>query len=184
MDFQFEPLTIPDIVLVRPGKFEDARGFFRESYRASAFEAAGITVGFSQDNLARSTRGVLRGLHYQLPPAEQGKLVGVVQGRVWDVAVDLRVGGSTYGQWVAHELDVETGELLWIPPGFAHGYVVLSDVALVSYKVTTEYRGDLDRGVLWNDPALAIDWPVDDPVVSAKDQAQPPLDRADNPFRA
>lgn len=182
MPFSFEPLDIPDVVLVRPRRHLDDRGYFEERYRESAFTRAGITARFVQDNAARSTRGVLRGLHYQLPPAAQGKLVSVARGRIFDVAADLRQGGATYGRWVGRELDAESGDLLWIPPGFAHGYVVLSDVADVTYKVTAEYAPDLDRGVLWSDPALAIAWPIDDPVVSPKDRAQPKLAAADNPF--
>ncbi|HUF76384.1 MAG TPA: dTDP-4-dehydrorhamnose 3,5-epimerase [Longimicrobiales bacterium] len=182
MSFTFEPLEISDVVLVHPTRHRDPRGFFQESYRASAFAEAGIDATFVQDNLARSTRGVLRGLHYQLPPAAQGKLMGVVRGSVFDVAVDLRVGARSYGRWVGRTLDAEAGELLWIPPGFAHGYVVLSDVAEVAYKVTAEYAPPLDRGVLWNDPAIGIEWPVDDPVVSPKDRVQPVLADAENPF--
>ncbi len=183
MAFEFENLEIPDLVLVRPTRHRDARGFFQESYRRSAFRVAGIADDFVQDNLARSDRGVLRGLHYQLPPAAQGKLVGVVRGEIYDVAVDLRVGGATFGRWVGQRLDAETGTLLWIPPGFAHGYVVLSDVAEVAYKVTAEYAPELDRGVRWDDPAIGVAWPVTDPVVSVKDRAQPLLADAENPFR-
>lgn len=184
MRFTFEPLAIPDVVLVRPTRYADERGFFQESYRESAFVDAGIRAPFVQDNLARSTRGVLRGLHYQIPPAAQGKLVSVVSGSVFDVAVDLRVGAASYGRWVGVTLDADAGAQLWVPPGFAHGYLVLSEVADVAYKVTAEYRPDLDRGVLWNDPSIGVEWPVDAPVVSAKDQRQPTLDRCESPFRA
>jgi dTDP-4-dehydrorhamnose 3,5-epimerase len=184
MNFTFEPLDIPDVVLVRPRRHSDERGFFQESYRLSAFASAGIDALFVQDNVARSTRGVLRGLHYQLPPAAQGKLVSAMRGRIFDVAVDLRVGAPSFGHWVGTTLDADAGESLWIPPGFAHGYLVLSDVADVHYKVTEEYRPDLDRGVLWNDPAIGVEWPVAAPIVSAKDREQPPLASCDNPFRA
>lgn len=184
MSFTFEPLEISDVVVVHPTRHRDQRGFFQESYRASAFAEAGIDAVFVQDNVARSNRGVLRGLHYQLPPAAQGKLVGVASGRIFDVAVDLRVGARSYGSWVGRTLDAEEGALLWIPPGFAHGYVVLSDAADVAYKVTAEYAAALDRGVLWNDPAIGIDWPVHDPIVSPKDRVQPPLAQAENPFTA
>jgi len=184
MSFTFEPLDIPEVVLVRSTRHRDTRGFFEESYRASAFAAAGIDATFVQDNFARSTHGVLRGLHYQLPPAAQGKLVGVVSGRIFDVAVDLRVGARTYGRWVATELDAETGVRLWVPPGFAHGYAVLSDVADVAYKVTEEFVSELDRGVRWNDPAIGVEWPLAEPIVSAKDSVQPLLADAENPFRA
>jgi len=183
MSFTFEPLAIPEVVVVLPTRLGDERGFFQEMYRTSLFVAAGLDLPFVQDNLARSTRGVLRGLHYQLPPAAQGKLVAAVSGRIFDVAVDLRVGAPTYGTWVGRELSAETGELLWIPPGFAHGYAVLSDVADVAYKVTAEYAAELDRRILWNDPAIGVVWPVDAPIVSAKDAAQPPLAAAENPFR-
>jgi dTDP-4-dehydrorhamnose 3,5-epimerase len=184
MKFDFQPLWIPDVVLVRPTRYLDERGFFQESYRESAFAEAGIRARFVQDNLARSTRGVLRGLHYQVPPAAQGKLVSCVRGSIFDVAVDLRVGSPTFGRWAGTTLEADTGEQLWIPPGFAHGYLVTSDVADVSYKVTAEYRPELDRGVLWNDPAIGVEWPTNVPVVSAKDREQPTLDRCENPFEA
>jgi dTDP-4-dehydrorhamnose 3,5-epimerase len=186
LSFRFEPLQIPDIVLIRPTRHGDERGFFQESYRASAFAEAGLHATFVQDNWARSARGVLRGLHYQLPPAAQGKIVGVARGRIFDVAVDLRVGAPTFGRWLGHLLDADAGagEMLWIPPGFAHGYVVLSDVADVLYKATAEYVPALDRGIRWDDPAIGITWPVERPTISAKDLAQPALADAENPFRA
>ncbi len=183
MPFRFEPLEIPDVVLVRPQRHGDARGFFQETYRRSEFAAAGIADTFVQDNRARSSRGVLRGLHYQLPPAAQGKLVGVVTGCIFDVAVDLRAASPTYARWVGRTLDAEADELLWIPPGFAHGYVALSDVADVTYKVTTEYSAALDRGIRWDDPAIGVEWPVTDPIVSPRDRVQPTLAEAENPFR-
>ncbi len=174
---------LPGVLLVEPDIFEDARGWFFESFHAQRYAAMGIPGPFVQDNVSHSVRGTLRGLHYQLPPAAQGKLVGVVRGEIYDVAVDLRVGGATFGRWVGQRLDAETGTLLWIPPGFAHGYVVLSDVAEVAYKVTAEYAPELDRGVRWDDPAIGVAWPVTDPVVSMKDRAQPLLADAENPFR-
>jgi dTDP-4-dehydrorhamnose 3,5-epimerase len=182
MKFDFEPLDIPDVVLVRPTRYTDERGFFQELYRESAFAEARIGPGFVQDNISRSARGVLRGLHYQLPPVTQGKLVGATSGSIFDVAVDLRRRASSFGRWVGTTLDADSGELLWIPPGFAHGFVVLSEVADVHYKMTEEYRPELDRGVLWNDPAIGVAWPVSDPIVSMKDSAQPTLDACDNPF--
>jgi dTDP-4-dehydrorhamnose 3,5-epimerase len=182
MSFAFEPLKIRDVVVVRPERHLDDRGFFKEVYSEEAFAEAGITARFVQDNVTLSVRGVLRGLHYQLPPAAQGKLVGVVRGRIFDVAVDLRAGGPTYGKSVSRVLDVERGELLWIPPGFAHGYCVLSDSADVTYKVTAPYRPELSRGIRWNDPALGIEWPVSDPILSEADQRQPTLARCENPF--
>ncbi len=182
MSFRFEPLAIPDVVLVRPTRHGDPRGYFEETYRRSAFAEAGIDVEFVQDNYAHSTRNVLRGLHYQLPPAAQGKLVSVGAGRIFDVAVDLREESPTYGRWVGSTLDAESRTLLWIPEGFAHGYVVLSDEADVMYKVTAEYAASLDRGVRWDDPAIGIDWPVADPIVSAKDRVQPSLEAAEKAF--
>ena len=183
MAFSFHPLSIRDVVLIRPDRHLDDRGFFKEVYRHSDFAAAGIDAPFVQDNLTRSVQGTLRGLHYQLPPAAQGKLVSVVRGAIFDVAVDLRVGGPTYGKWVARTLDVDLGDILWIPPGFAHGYCVLSETADVLYKVTEPYDGELNRGIQWNDPGLGIQWPIDDPILSDADRKQPPLSRAENPFR-
>lgn len=184
MSFTFEPLRIREVVAVRPRRHLDDRGFFAEVFRASAFEEAGIEAPFVQDNVTRSQHGVLRGLHYQIPPAAQGKLVGVAQGRIFDVAVDLRKGGPSFGKWVSRTLDVESGELLWIPPGFAHGYLVLSDTADVFYKCTAEYREDLTRGIRWDDPTLGIPWPLEAPIVSPADKKQPTFRRADIPFRA
>ncbi len=182
MSFTFEPLRIRDVVAVRPHRHLDDRGFFQEIYRESSFQENGIDAVFVQDNVSRSHRGVLRGLHYQIPPEAQGKLIGVVRGSIFDVALDLRAGGPTYGKWVGRTLSVETGEFLWIPPGFAHGYVVLSDTADVAYKVTAEYRQELSRGIQWNDPALGIQWPVESPILSDADRDQPPFSRAEKPF--
>jgi len=183
MSFSFHPLAVRDVVLVRPERHVDDRGVFAEVYRAEAFRSAGIDAHFVQDNLVRSVQGVLRGLHYQIPPQAQGKLVGVVDGRIYDVAVDLRRGGPTYGKWVARTLDVENGDMLWIPPGFAHGYCVVSETADVFYKVSAPYVAELNRGIRWDDAKLGIPWPVVDPVLSDKDRKQPHFDRCDNPFR-
>jgi dTDP-4-dehydrorhamnose 3,5-epimerase len=183
MAFRFEPQTIPDVVLVHPTRHTDRRGYFEETYRRSEFERAGISADFVQDNFARSSHDVLRGLHYQLPPAAQGKLVSVAAGRIFDVAVDLRGESPTFGRWTACTLDAERRSLLWIPEGFAHGYVVLSEWADVVYKVTAEYASHLDRGVRWDDPAIGIDWPVREPIVSEKDRAQPTLEAAEKAFR-
>lgn len=183
MSFDFEPLEIPDVILVRPKRRHDERGWFMETYRHSVFVEAGIDHPFVQDNLVRSAGGVLRGMHYQLDPASQGKLVGVAEGRIFDVAVDLRVDSPTYGRWAGHVLDGEVGAFLWVPPGFAHGYLVLSDVAYVSYKVTAEYRPDLDRGFRWNDPEVGIEWPVAEPVLSERDQTLPMLKDVDAVLR-
>jgi len=182
MSFAFQPLAIPDVVVVRPTRRADARGSFAETYRASVFDGAGIRGPFVQDNLARSGPRVLRGLHFQLPPHPQGKLIQVVRGAVFDVAVDLRRASPTFGRWVGWELSADTGELLWVPPGFAHGYVVLGEGADLAYKVTAEYRADLDAGVRWDDPAVGVVWPVEDPVLSPRDLALPLLRETAPPF--
>jgi dTDP-4-dehydrorhamnose 3,5-epimerase len=182
MSFTFRSLEIPGVVLVRSARHNDARGFFMETFRASSFQEAGITGPFVQDNLARSWQGVLRGLHYQLLPRPQGKLVQVLRGEVFDVAVDMRKGAPTFGRWVGQKLSGAADELLWIPPGFAHGYLVLTDSADLSYKVTAEYDAALDRGIRWDDPRVGVEWPVTHPVLSMKDRALPLLSDAENPF--
>ena len=182
MPFSFRRLAIPDVVVVRPERRGDQRGFFAETYRASEFAGAGIAGPFVQDNLARSGPRVLRGLHYQLPPHAQGKLLQVVRGAVFDVAVDLRRASPTFGRWVGWDLSAEAGDLLWVPPGFAHGYAVLGDGADLTYKVTAEYRADLDRGVRWDDPAIGVAWPLADPVLSPRDLDLPLLSEIESPF--
>lgn len=181
MPFQFQPLEIPEIILVQVTRARDARGFFREMYRQAEFAAHDIPA-FVQDNHSHSTRGVLRGLHYQLQPKAQGKFITVVRGEIFDVAVDLRKGSPTYARWVAQILSAENGCALYIPPGFAHGFSVLSDFADVIYKVTAEYAPELDRGIRWDDPTLAIDWRVRAPIVSSKDAQLPFLRDAENNF--
>lgn len=176
------PTTIPDVMVVEPKVFGDARGFFYESFNQQAFnEATGTNFCFVQDNHSRSCKGVLRGLHYQLPPHAQGKLVRVVRGAVWDVAVDIRQGSPTFGQWVAEELTEYSHKQFWIPPGFAHGFVVLSESADFLYKTTNYYAPESDRGVRWNDPQIAIPWPDlgMDWLLSEKDTQQPLLQDAD-----
>ena len=182
MSFRFQELDLPGLVLVEETRHGDGRGFFAETYRRSAFEAAGIDRPFVQDNHARSSGGVLRGLHYQLPPKAQGKLVRVVRGEIFDVAVDLRRGSPTRGRWAGVRLTGEGGRMLWVPPGFAHGYAVLSDEADVVYKVTAEYAPELDRGVRWDDPAVGVEWPLPDPSLSEKDLRLPLLADAEAPF--
>jgi dTDP-4-dehydrorhamnose 3,5-epimerase len=182
MPFQFHRLDVPDVILVQAQKLGDSRGFFAETYKLSEFAAHGIAQSFVQDNLSHSTRGVLRGLHYQKQPKAQGKLVTVLTGRIFDVAVDIRRASPTYGQWVGMELSGEDCRMLYIPVGFAHGFCVLSDEADVVYKVTEEYARELDRGVLWNDPEIAIRWPLSEPILSAKDARLPLLREADNNF--
>ena len=181
MPFQFQRLQIPQVILVQVSGQPDARGFFRETYRQSEFAAHGIPP-FVQDNHSRSTRGVLRGLHYQKRPGAQGKFLIVARGEIFDVAVDLRKGSPTYGKWVGEILSVENGRMLWVPPGFAHGFCVLSDTADVLYKVTAEYAPDLERGICWNDPAIGIDWHYADPILNPRDSQAPLLRDADNNF--
>lgn len=157
---KFTPLAIPDVFLIEPKVFGDARGFFLESFRQDLFnQATGTNHEFIQDNHSRSSKGVLRGLHYQLPPHAQGKLVRVVSGAVFDVAVDIRRSSATFGQWVGAELTAENHHQLWIPPGFAHGFLVLSESADFVYKTTAYYAPESDRGVLWNDVDIGINWP-------------------------
>lgn len=182
MSFRFSPHGLPGIVLIEETRRGDARGFFAETYKESAFRAAGIPGPFVQDNHARSARGVLRGLHYQIPPRAQGKLVRVVTGEIFDVAVDLRRGSPSFGRWTGVRLSADEGRMLWIPPGFAHGYVVLSETADFTYKVTAEYDASLERGVRWDDPAIGVEWPLAEPVLSERDRSQPPLAEADLPF--
>ena len=173
MPFTFIPQAIPDIVLVRPKIFGDSRGFFAETYEEQAFREAGIDAHFVQDNHSFSTQGVLRGLHYQIAPFAQGKLVRVALGKIWDVAVDVRLGSATYGQWVGAELSDENHHALWIPPGFAHGFVVLSPKAHFLYKCSAPYAPAAERGFRWDDPTAAIDWPLRDVNLSARDAALP-----------
>jgi dTDP-4-dehydrorhamnose 3,5-epimerase len=166
------PLKIPDIVLIEPKVFGDERGYFFESFNQAAFnQAIGYEVQFVQDNHSKSQKGVLRGLHYQLPPKAQGKLVRAVQGEVFDVAVDIRKDSPTFGQWVGVILSVENNQQLWIPTGFAHGFITLSETAELLYKTTDYYAPEYERCIAWNDPEIGINWPLDQtPVLSDKDQ--------------
>ena len=162
-------LAIPDVVLIEPKVFGDARGFFFESFNQKAFnEATGTQHEFVQDNHSRSAKGVLRGLHYQVQQP-QGKLVRVVRGAVFDVAVDIRKGSPTFGQWVGEELSEDNHRQLWVPPGFAHGFVVLSETAEFLYKTTDYYAPQFERCIMWNDPSLDLDWPAQFPILSDKD---------------
>jgi len=182
MPFSFMRLEIADVILIEPRVFRDERGFFMESYRRSEFAAFGITEIFVQDNHSRSRRGVLRGLHYQNPPRAQGKLVRAVSGEIFDVAVDIRRGSPTYGRWVGVNLSEENMRMLYIPPGFAHGFMTLSDVADVMYKTTDEYSPEHEAGIIWNDPGIGIEWPVSRPVLSPRDAKWPGLRDAVNGF--
>ncbi len=168
---QFEKTSIPDVILIQPKVFADERGFFMETFRADELLAHGITSGFVQDNHSSSRQGILRGLHYQLRQV-QGKLVRVVRGDIFDVAVDLRRSSLNFGKWVAALLSSDNKKQMWIPPGFAHGFYVLSVEAEVVYKTTDYYASTWERCLLWNDPALGIDWPIQKdqpPVLSDKD---------------
>jgi dTDP-4-dehydrorhamnose 3,5-epimerase len=172
MPYTVTPTAIPEVLILEPKVFGDARGFFYESFNARDFaQATGLDVSFVQDNHSKSAKGVLRGLHYQIQHA-QGKLVRVVQGEVFDVVVDLRKRSPTFGQWVGVHLSADNHRQLWVPPGFAHGFVVLSESAESLYKVTDYWYPEHERSLLWNDPAIGIDWPVDgQPLLAAKDAA-------------
>jgi len=166
--------SLPGVLLIKPRVLRDARGFFMETFQAERYAEAGIRGPFVQDNLSHSTRGTLRGLHFQEPSA-QGKLVQVIRGAVHDVAVDVRRGSPTFGRWERHALDDASGHQLWIPPGFAHGFVVLSESCDFLYKCTDYWRPECERSIAWDDPDLAIDWELRDPVLSAKDAGAPRL---------
>ena len=170
-------LAIPDVLLIEPQVFGDDRGFFFESFNQQAFnQATGLDLQFVQDNHSKSAKNVLRGLHYQLPPKAQGKLVRVVAGEVFDVAVDIRKDSPTFGQWVGRVLSAENKLQMWVPAGLAHGFLVLSDSAEFLYKTTDYYAPEYERSIAWNDPALAIDWPIQGlPSLSSKDAVAPLL---------
>lgn len=185
------PTSLPGVVLIEPTVFGDERGWFYESFNEARFATALSDIGlpvprrFVQDNHSSSKAGVLRGLHYQLPPHAQGKLVRVVRGAAFDVAVDIRRGSPSFGQWVGAELTAENKRQLWIPEGFAHGFVALQDDTHFLYKTTDVYAKDCERSLLWNDPAIAIAWPlpagVSAPLIAAKDASAPLLAQADLP---
>lgn len=183
MPFTFERLEIPDVILVRAKHFVDDRGFFMETYKQSEFADNGIPWTFVQDNRSRSAHRVLRGLHYQLQPRAQGKLVMALAGEIFDVAVDIRQDSPTYGRCVGATLSADRFNMLYIPVGFAHGFCVLSEQADVLYKVTDEYAANLDSGIRWDDPQIGIDWPIADPIVSEKDARLPFLHEAESTFR-
>ena len=178
---KFSPTSVSDVILIEPDVFGDQRGFFMEVYRAECFKGAGIQVDFVQDNHSGSSEKTLRGMHYQIRHA-QGKLVRVVVGKVFDVAVDLRLGSPTFGKWTGHYLSAENKFQLWIPPGFAHGFYVVSDWAEVLYKASDYYAPEWDRTLLWNDPEVGIEWPLingEAPILSQKDIAGLPLSESE-----
>ncbi len=165
-------LSLPEVLLITPRVFSDHRGFFFEGYREPLYQEEGISVLFVQDNISFSRFGTIRGLHYQDSPG-QAKLVSCIQGKIWDVAVDIRLDSPTFGKWVGVELDDKTHQQLYIPVGFAHGYCVLSETARVHYKVSSVYNPKTERSIRWNDPSLAISWPIQDPILSERDEISP-----------
>ena len=171
---QIEKTTLPGVVILTPRVFRDDRGFFMETFNQSEFSSLGLPVEFVQDNHSRSSKGVVRGLHYQYPQW-QGKLVRVINGEIFDVAADIRRDSPTFGHWFGTYLNAENQQQLYVPPGYAHGFCVVSEFADVIYKCTTTYKVQDDAGIRWNDPDLGVDWPVSDPVVSEKDKSAPLL---------
>ena len=180
MPFTFKQLNISDAVLVQPKSFSDERGFFFESFKESEFLSGGIDKKFVQDNFSHSIRGVIRGLHFQKTPKAQAKLVSVLKGEIFDVAVDIRKNSPTYGKWVSEILSENNHKLLYIPEGFAHGFCVLSEEADVLYKVSNEYSSEHEHGIIWNDPKLNIDWPISKPIVSSNDSKLPLFENLEN----
>ena len=173
MPFSFKSLAIAEVILVEPKIFPDERGFFFESFKASDFEQAGLPCRFMQDNFSFSKKNVIRGLHYQKDPNAQAKLVTVLKGSIWDIAVDIRRNSVTYLKWVAVELNDKNHAMLYIPTGFAHGFAALSEEVHLLYKCTNEYDPQADAGIRWSDPDLAINWPVESPIISEKDSRLP-----------
>jgi len=169
MPFTFKSLKIADVILIEPKVFPDDRGYFMESFKASDFANANLPTNFVQDNFSFSKKNVIRGLHYQKEPKAQGKLVTVFKGAVWDVAVDIRRQSQTFLKWVAAELNDQNHAMLYMPPGFAHGFVSLTEDVHLLYKCTNEYDPKADAGICWNDPDIAIPWPVQNPILSEKD---------------
>jgi dTDP-4-dehydrorhamnose 3,5-epimerase len=182
MAFEASPLEIPGPLLIKPGCYGDERGFLLEAYRKSSFEALGVIEPFLQQNHSSSARGVLRGLHYQIHPSPQGKLVRVIRGEIFDVSVDIRRGSPHYGKWLAVTISQQNRFILWIPLGFAHGFISMADDTEVLYSTTSEYAPSCERGILWNDPALAIAWPDLTPLINERDRNFPPLASAENTF--
>lgn len=182
MPFEFKATSIPDVILVTASTFVDERGFFAEQYKASAFKAGGIDFVPAQVNRSCSKKDVLRGLHYQLNPKAQAKLVGVLRGEIFDVAVDIRRGSPTYGQWAGARLSGDNHKMLYIPIGFAHGFCALSDEVDIQYYCSGEYAPELERNILWDDPQIRIDWPITSPRLSPRDAGGRCLKEAENNF--
>jgi dTDP-4-dehydrorhamnose 3,5-epimerase len=173
MPFSFLRASIPDVIIIDPCVFPDERGYFMETYKRSEFAAAGITDLFVQCNQSKSSKGILRGLHFQSPPKAQGKLIRILDGEIYDVAVDIRKASPTFGRWVSVALSVQTKRMVYVPPGFAHGFCVTSEDAEIQYMTTEEYSPDFECGLIWNDPDLGIDWPITAPILSSRDRAWP-----------
>ncbi len=183
MPFQKIAENIPDVMIIKPECFYDERGFFTEIYKREEFEKFGINANFVQVNQSRSKKDVLRGLHYQLNPMAQGKLIRVLNGEIFDVAVDIRKGSPWYGKWVSARLSSDNRKMLYAPKGFAHGFLVLSQTADIEYYCDEIYSPDHERGIIWNDSELAIEWPVKKPILSKKDLANSRLMSAENNFK-
>jgi dTDP-4-dehydrorhamnose 3,5-epimerase len=182
MPFTIRKTILDDVMLIQPQIFHDGRGYFFESYKKSDFTAAGIHCEFQQENNSKSARGVIRGLHFQKNPHAQAKLVRVLKGAIIDVVVDIRRGSPNYGKWLKVELSEENRTMIFVPAGFAHGFVAISEFAEIQYKVDNEYCKAAEGGIIWNDPALGIDWGAGEPILSEKDTVLLPLAGADNNF--
>lgn len=182
MPFKFTRMSIPDVILIEPQIFQDERGFFLENFKKSIFEDNEIPPTFVQDNFSYSLKGVIRGLHFQIPPKSQAKLVSVLKGEIFDVAIDLRPNSPTYRKWISENLSENNHKTLYVPEGFAHGFCVLSDNAYVLYKTTQEFSSEHEGGIVWNDSDLNISWPIDNPILSKKDKLLPTLKKFNNPF--
>jgi dTDP-4-dehydrorhamnose 3,5-epimerase len=182
MTFKFEKLSIPDIILIEPQIFLDERGFFFESFKESEFIENGINKKFVQDNYSHSSKGVLRGLHYQTNLKAQAKIVTALKGEIFDVAVDIRKNSPTFGKWVGEKLSEDNHKWLYIPEGFAHGFCVLSDYANVLYKASQEYSPIHEKGIIWNDKKINISWPIENPIISDKDNKLLKFEKLDSDF--
>lgn len=182
MAFKFTRTSIPDVVIIEPTVYEDGRGFFAETFKKSEFEREGMPTEFVQDNHSLSRKGVIRGLHYQLKKRPMGKLVSVIEGSITDVAVDIRKSSESYGKHVMVELSERNRRMLWVPEGFAHGFLSLENNTHVIYKCTGEYSKEMERAIIWNDPDLNIKWRMENPILSEKDKLHPRLKDAENDF--